>query len=197
VTLTQAAGCGGRRIRLALCFLAALALAVSGCVPKLSIEWSPMPEEIRLVEGVPGYVQDRYQCGPSALASVIGYWRGRGLSSAYADADTIGRDIYSKSARGVLGMDLLFYAQDLGFEAMQTKGGIEELRKLIDDETPAIILVDYGAGSYQINHFMVAFGYSDEGFVVHSGTGVRHITEKELQRIWERAGYWTLVVKPW
>ena len=196
MTLTQQAGCGGRRIRLALCSLAALALAVSGCVPKLSIEWSPMPEEIRLVEGVPGYVQDRYQCGPSALSSVIAYWRGRGLSSAYADAETIGRDIYSKSARGVLGMDLLFYAQDLGFEAIQTKGGIGELRGLIDDETPAIILVDYGSGPYQINHFMVAYGYSEEGFVVHSGTGVRHITEKELQRIWERAGYWSLVIKP-
>ncbi len=196
MTLTLATGCGGRRLRPALCFLAALALAVSGCVPKLSIEWSPMPEEVHLVEGVPGYEQDRYQCGPSALASVIGYWRGRGLSSAQPDADTIGRDIYSKSAKGVLGIDLLFYAQDLGLDAIQTKGGIGELRKLIDDETPAIILVDYGAGPYQINHFMVAYGYSKEGFVVHSGTGARHITEKELQRIWERAGYWTLAVKP-
>jgi ABC-type bacteriocin/lantibiotic exporter with double-glycine peptidase domain len=155
-----------------------------------------MPREVQIVEGVPGYVQDRYQCGPSALASVAGYWRGRGLSTVEANADTIGRDIYSEGARGVLLLDLYFYAQDLGFNAEQTKSTPHELRALIDNGTPSIVLVDYGTGGYQINHFMVIYGYSSEGFVVHSGLGVRHISNKELERIWERAGYWSLIIKP-
>jgi hypothetical protein len=74
-------------------------------------------------------------------------------------------------------MDLYAYANSLDLFARQFNGDAIGLRRAVERKEPVIILVDYGKGPFQINHFMVVSGYSSEGFVVHSGKGLRHISE--------------------
>ena len=67
----------------------------------------------------------------------------------------------------------------------------------VDRGEPAIIFVDYGALLYEANHFMVVTGYTQDGVIVNSGHRENQpITKGELEKIWKRNGYWTLVVKP-
>jgi tetratricopeptide (TPR) repeat protein len=170
-------------------------LAVTGCVSP-DIKWTAIPDDTDALLEVPDYIQERNQCGPFALAAVINYWHERGLIGASISAEEISREIYSRSAKGVLGMDLYGYANKLDLFARQFNGTAISLRKAIKRQEPVIVLVDYGKGSFQINHFMVVSGYSSKGFVVHSGSGFKHISDAELQRVWARAGHWALTVRP-
>ncbi len=104
--------------------------------------------------------------------------------------------IYSPGARGVLGIDLEIYARRKGFSVTQKKGSVGELKDLIDQGIPPIILVSYGFYVYQLDHFLVVKGYNEKGIITNSRRPDEFIPYEELERIWKRAGYWMLVIRP-
>ncbi len=55
-----------------------------------------MPESAdqHMIENVPFYPQETYQCGPASLAGVLNYWR------IPEKPDDIAKDIFSENARG-------------------------------------------------------------------------------------------------
>lgn len=143
-----------------------------------------------MIENVPFYPQETYQCGPASLAGVLNYWR------IPARPDDIAKDIFSESARGTLSIDMVMYAQKKGLFAFQYKGSLEDLKKNIDAGYPLIVLVDYGISFYRANHFMVVVGYNENGVRVNSGKDNNvFISSKDFLRVWKRADYWTLLIK--
>jgi predicted double-glycine peptidase len=153
-------------------------------------------EEAVTIGGVPFFSQEAYQCGPTALAIVLDYWYQKTGTDKWLTPEQIAADIYSPTAKGILGIDLVLYGRKTGFEALQYSGNVADLRERVDGGTPVIILVDYGLSFYQSNHFMVVTGYSHSGVIVNSG---RHenqlISHRELDRIWKKTDYWSLVLK--
>ncbi len=144
----------------------------------------------RIIENVPFYPQTTYQCGPSSLAEVLNYWK------VQVTPDEIAREIYSKSARGTLNIDMVLYAQRKGLKANQYEGSMEDIRKNIDSGYPVIVLVDLGFSFYQVNHFMVVTGYNERGIIVNSGKDKnKFISEKDFMRSWEKTNLWTLLIK--
>jgi predicted double-glycine peptidase len=155
-----------------------------------------LPQDAKFID-VPFFKQDDYQCGPSALATVVNYWYGKTQSNTHLSQDEIIKEIYSPGAGGTLTIDLELYAERLGFSAEQYSGGIEKLRTSVDKDIPPIILVDYGFSVYQVNHFMVVTGYTEKGIILNTGRERNKvISNEELIRIWEKTGFWTLVIKP-
>lgn len=153
-------------------------------------------EEIHIIKNVPFYEDKNNQCGPSSLASVINYWQTRKHSFDPVTPRDISSKIYSEGARGTLGIDLEFYARGKGFHTIQYSGSIEDIKKNIVDGNPIIILVDFGFFFYQKNHFMVVTGYSSDGIIVHSGSEEKFISFDNLEKIWGKTRFWTLIVKP-
>ncbi len=150
-----------------------------------------------MIDGVPFFSQEAYQCGPTALAIVMDYWYAKTQSGKRVTPEQIAADIYSPSARGVLGIDLELYAGKHGFKTHQYSGSIADLRKNVDLGIPAIIFVDYGFSIYEVNHFMVVTGYTGDSVIVNSGKREnRSIADGELEKIWKKNRYWTLVLKP-
>jgi predicted double-glycine peptidase len=150
-----------------------------------------------VISDVPFFSQEGYQCGPTALAIVMDYWQAKTGAGKWVAPEEIASAIYSPSAKGVLGIDLEVYAQKHGFAAEQYSGGIDDLRERIDRGTPPIIFVDYGLLSYEMNHFMVVTGYTRDGVIVHSGRfRNRSIPAGQLDKIWRKNRYWTLLLKP-
>lgn len=150
-----------------------------------------------VIDGVPFFGQEAYQCGPTALAIVMDYWYGKTGRGTWVTPEQIAANIYSPSARGVLGLDLERYARAHGFHTEQYEGGMEDLRKKIDEGIPIIIFVDYGFSLYQVNHFMVAKGYVEGAVVVDSGKRENQtIAEGALEKAWKKNHYWTLVLRP-
>jgi predicted double-glycine peptidase len=174
------------------CILALL-FFLAGCATSIET----LPSDAWTIDQVPYFEQEDFQCGPAALATVINYWYTKNKSNKRLSVETIVDQIYSHSAKGVLGLDLEAYARKLGFNAVQPSGAIEEIRKSIDAKIPVIILVDYGGTFHQQNHFMVAKGYTHDGIVFNSGRRENHLISNEtLQKIWKKTGFWALIIRP-
>ena len=155
------------------------------------------PKGSTILPDIPFFKQEDYQCGPAVLATVIDYWYKRTGKGIWITPDQIVSDIYSPTARGVLGIDLEIYSRKVGFRGRQFAGSVKDLIGAVDQGTPPIILVDYGLGFYQQGHFMVVTGYGSAGVIVNSGPDQnRFIPEKDLDRIWKKTGYWTFIMTP-
>lgn len=149
------------------------------------------------IRGIPFFSQEAYQCGPAALAQVMDYWYRRTGKATWVTPEQIAADIYSPSARGVLGFDLERYAREHGFQTDQYEGSVTDLRRRVDEAVPLIIFVDYGFSLYQVNHFMVVTGYRKGGVLVNSGKRENQaISDTELEKAWERNHYWALALRP-
>ena len=146
------------------------------------------PGNSHIVEGVPFYPQEAYQCGPSSLASVLNYY---GID---VSPEEIARDIYSKSARGTLNMDMVLYAEKKGLDVRQYSGTVEDIKQNIDSGAPLIVMVDNGFSLYQKNHFMVVLGYNDEGIISNSGREqFKFIPFHDFNKTWRKTNYWSLL----
>lgn len=149
------------------------------------------PGDARMIENVPFFPQETYQCGPASLAGVLSYW------GVKVSPEIIATEIYSKSAKGTLGLDMVLYARKKGLDVVQSKGSIKSIKENIDLGYPLIVLVDYGFWVYQQNHFMVVVGYDENGIVVNSGRDrLKFVPEERFLKPWERTDFWTLLIKP-
>jgi ABC-type bacteriocin/lantibiotic exporter with double-glycine peptidase domain len=146
---------------------------------------------IRVIGDVPFFPQEAHQCGPASLAGVLNYW---GLE---ASPEEIATEIYSKSAKGTLNIDMVLYAEKRGLKARQYRGSFEDIKSKIDSGYPLIVLVDEGFLVYQKNHFMVVIGYGEEGILANSGREQhKFIPVRDYLRSWERTKFWTLLITP-
>jgi ABC-type bacteriocin/lantibiotic exporter with double-glycine peptidase domain len=169
-------------------FLCLILLLLCSCTgPSLSLQ----TKDTRIVEGIPFYPQEEYQCGPASLAGVLNYY---GVRVTPAD---IAGEIFSRHARGTLDMDMVFYAQKKGLKAEQYYGSFEDLRRSVDSRQPLIVLIDQGFWVYQKSHFMVVVGYGEKGVVVNSGKEERKfLSQDSFSKTWEKAKFWTLKITP-
>ena len=150
-----------------------------------------------LIPDVPFFSQEAYQCGPTALAIVLNYWYKKAGTTYYVTPDQIAAEIYSPSAKGVLGVDLELYGRRKGFRARQYSSSLADLRYNVDHGIPVIAFVDYGFLTYEAGHFMVVKGYSQTGIIVDSGRKENHtVSVREMEKVWKRNGYWALVLEP-
>jgi ABC-type bacteriocin/lantibiotic exporter with double-glycine peptidase domain len=151
----------------------------------------PESRQNRIIGNIPFYAQEAYQCGPASLAGVMNYWK------IDVMPDDIAKEIYSKSVKGTLNIDMVIYPQKKGLIAEQYSGNMQDLKRNIDSGYPLIVLVDYGFWAVQSNHFMVIVGYNEDGVIVNSGRDkYKFISEEDFVKTWERTKFWTLLIKP-
>jgi len=184
--------CRGREVKrnplrsIALCLVVGLVSILYSC-SSVSVRLDSRPV---IIDRVPFYPQEDYQCGPASLAAVLNYWH------VDATPEEIARSIYSRSAGGTLNVEMVFYPQEKGLDAFQYSGGLDDLREKIDAGYPLIVLVDYGWSLFQVNHFMVVVGYNDGGIIVNSGKEEKKfIPEDSFLKAWERTRFWTLLIR--
>ena len=145
----------------------------------------------RMIQNVPFYPQEEFQCGPASLAGVLNHW------NITVSPEEIASEIYSKSAKGTLTIDMVLYVEKRGLKARQYPGSFEDIKSKIDSGYPLIVLVDEGFLIYQKNHFMVVIGYRGEGILVNSGREKhKFIPVKDFLRSWERTKFWSLWITP-
>jgi ABC-type bacteriocin/lantibiotic exporter with double-glycine peptidase domain len=143
---------------------------------------------------VPFIPQEAYQCGPAALAMVLGH-----LGTA-ADAEAIGRALYLPSAKGTLNLELELYARRLGFRTQAFAGTLDTARTELLRGRPLIVFQDLGRPPvWSRPHFAVLVGFDDgtREVVLHSGTtaGLR-VGYAEFERTWAARRHWTLLILP-
>jgi hypothetical protein len=145
----------------------------------------------QIIRNVPFYPQERHQCGPASLAGILNFL------GVPVMPEEIAAEIYSRSARGTVTLDMVLYSEKRGLKATQYEGSFEDIKKKIDAGYPLIVMVDNGFWIYQKDHFMVVLGYYENGVVVNSGKDQhKFIHLNDFLKSWERTRYWTLLITP-
>ena len=129
-----------------------------------SVRSSEAPAHLSsVIAGVPFLPQEDDTCGPSSLAMVLGFL-GKNV-----DTSEIIRETRTAGLRGTLITDLTEAARRRGFEAEIADLDLPRLRERIVAGTPVILLVDLGIWTWSRPHYLVAYGWTPEGVVAHSG----------------------------
>ncbi|MDI6763608.1 MAG: C39 family peptidase [Thermodesulfobacteriota bacterium] len=172
--------------RFSLIFAALSCLSSCAASPHLNGSQSS-----HLIEKVPFFPQEIYQCGPASLAGVLNYW---GIP---VTPEEIASEIYSRSAKGTLNIDMVLYAEKKGLKAELYQGSVNDLKNKIDSGFPLIVMVDYGFGMVRQNHFMVVVGHGKNSIIANSGRErLKAISLKGFINSWKRTKFWTLWITP-
>lgn len=169
----------------------AAALLLGACVrhqPRHSADAGP--GGVRLE--VPFFPDRTDQCGPSALASVLGFW------GAAVGPERLKAATYTPRLKGSLAIDLLLAARARGMRAEMVAGSLEVLKGELKAGRPVIAFINRGFRARPVGHFLVVTGY-DEGrkaLVTHSGGKRAGLwTYRRFSRAWEKTGRWALLVR--
>jgi len=167
---------------------------ISGCAataPALTVRGQGgFPIRVDL-EQTPFFPQVEYQCGPAALATVLG---ASGLPVAPAE---LVQEVYLPGRQGSLQPELLASARGrdrLPYELPPTSDAIiSQLAAGI----PVLVMQKLGAGPWPGWHYAVVVGYDVETqtFLLRSGTERRQeIPAARFLATWDRADRWAIVV---
>lgn len=123
---------------------------------------APTPSST-VITGVPFLPQEEDTCGPSSLAMVLGFLGNN------ATTQELVRETRTEGLKGTLITDLAGAARRRGLAAEIVDLDLPRLRERISAGAPVILLVDLGVWSWSRPHYLVAYGWTPEGVVAHSG----------------------------
>jgi len=143
-----------------------------------------------VIAGVPFLPQEDDTCGPSSLAMVLEFL-GRDVT-----VQEIVRETRTEGLKGSLITDLTGAARRRGFSAEIVDLDLPRLRERISAGVPVILLVDLGIWSWSRPHYLVAYGWTPDGVVAHSGREQgKVIPFSTLDAQWAKMGRLAIIVQ--
>ncbi|TCO76661.1 PA2778 family cysteine peptidase [Chromatocurvus halotolerans] len=172
------------------CLLILLLAILAGCSGR-QIAF-PEPPATQL-GAVPFYPQEAYQCGPAALATVLGW------SGSEVDLAALVASVYLPGRQGSLQPEIVAAARRAGRIPYPIPADPASIGAELAAGHPVLVLQNLGLASSPRWHYAVVVGYDpvDGNFILRSGT--ERSRREDVQRFmssWQRADYWGLVVLP-
>jgi tetratricopeptide (TPR) repeat protein len=174
-------------------------------IPKRQVflkKYNGVPAEGHLIEKVPFYKQkNRNYCGPVVLCMVLNYW----ATEKTFTQEEIASAIFKSDIEITSNSDMVFYPHINGFLVCSFNGNIEDLKRLIRENIPVIILQQVVDKIVKKGHYRVVIGYDDskEVMIVHDpwlGEKLA-ISYDTFSKIWNwgegpNKKNWTLIILP-
>jgi tetratricopeptide (TPR) repeat protein len=171
-------------------FLVAL---LSGCATQTqSLLSKPSPTLPRRAEltATPFFPQERYQCGPAALAMSL---RSAGIA---ATPEALVPQVYVPQREGSLAPEMLAAGRRNGAFSMTIPPTLDALLTEIAAGNPVVVLENLSLQWFPMWHYAVAIGYDlDQAeIVLRSGTTERMTMPlSTFEHTWARSDYWGMV----
>lgn len=158
--------------------------------PPLTLdEVAGLPSRVELAD-TPFFPQERYQCGPAALATLL---NARGVVIA---PDDLVSQVYLPAREGSLQTEIVAAARRQGLLAVTVEPTLNALLAEIAAGHPVLVLQNLGLSWFPRWHYAVAMGYdlNRQELVLRSGTQPRRITPFDVfLNTWKRSGQWGIV----
>ena len=151
-----------------------------------------LPRRIELTD-TPFFPQERYQCGPAALATVLGT---HGLP---VTPEELVDDVYVPALKGSLPEEIVATARQHGMLAYPLSARLDALLREVAHGHPVLILQNNGTPWWPRWHFAVVIGYDldQQELLLRSGTNKRWQTSlATFEHSWEHGDYWARVIVP-
>lgn len=170
-------------------------LLAGGCAtrsPSLEVYLNDIHIQSRLeLWGTPFFPQEEYQCGPSALATVLA------ASGVSVSPDELKGKIYLPKRQGSLPLELIAASRRYSRLPYVLDGKLSAIVSELASGRPVLVLQNLGRASYPIWHYAVVIGFdaSRNEIILRSGDRERlTISTRKFMRSWNLAAYWALVV---
>ncbi|MBL3558868.1 MULTISPECIES: PA2778 family cysteine peptidase [Marinobacter] len=150
-------------------------------------------DQRRVLEHVPFYAQERYQCGPASLAMML---NSQGLDT---HPDVLRELVYLPGRKGSLKVELVAAARAHGQLVYPLDGSLESLLEEVAAGNPVLVMQNLRFGWWPQWHFAVVIGFDAEerNIVLHTDTRERHEETLEVfTATWNRAENWAAVMLP-
>lgn len=183
---------GARRVLRKSRLVPALFVLTSGCA-SIPPSVSELPDAAQAVEleGTPFFPQERYQCGPAALTTVLA------MSDVDVALDNMVDKVYLPGRQGSLQIELMAATRTEGRLPYQVDGTLDAIWKELEAGRPVLVLQNLGVAAIPRWHYAVVVGIDAERseIVLRSGTDKRRVTPiRTYLHTWRRGGYWGMVV---
>jgi tetratricopeptide (TPR) repeat protein len=157
---------------------------------QLLAQQGDLPQHQELTE-VTFFPQEKYQCGPAALATMF---QNTGINIAPSD---LVHEIYIPSRKGSLQIEILASSRRHGRVAYRIEPNLRALLSEVSAGNPVLVLQNLGLSWAPVWHYAVAVGFdlSSREIILRSGLDARHKTPLgTFERTWARSHYWGIVV---
>ena len=147
----------------------------------------------REITDVPFFPQERYQCGPAALATALKH------SGVEIDATALVDEIYLPSRRGSLQIEILAASRRHNRLPYRIPPEMSALLKEINAGNPVLVLQNLGLSWAPQWHYAVVVGFNlpQQEIILRSGTEARHRTNMNtFEHTWARSQHWGIVILP-
>ncbi len=151
-----------------------------------------LPEQTQTIElhETPFFPQERFQCGPAALATVL-------VSSGVEVSVTDLVDkVYLPGREGSLQVELLAATRTSGRIPYLLDGTLASLYTELDLNRPVLVLQNLGVAALPRWHYAAVVGIDPSAgtVVLRSGTDKRRVTPiRAFLHTWRRSDYWAMV----
>ena len=168
-------------------------LLVAACAPYQAQETNPSlaVEPSRELVETPFFPQDKYQCGPASLATVLN------AAGAGVSPQQLQPLVYLPGNKGSLQAEMLAAASHYGYLAVPVPAALDSLLQELSDGRPVLVLQNLGVAVLPVWHYAVVIGYDLEQrvFYLRSGRDRRKVYSfRRFLKTWSRAGNWAMVV---
>lgn len=173
-----------------------LLLFLAGCATQTRALLTAAPHTLaRRVEltSVPFFPQERYQCGPAALAMSL---TAAGISIA---PEALVSQVYVPAREGSLQPEMLASGRRNGALSMAIAPRLDALLAEIAAGTPVIVLQNLSIQLAPLWHYAVAVGYDLDRaeIILRSGTTERQVMAlSTFEHTWARGEHWAMVTVP-
>jgi len=144
-----------------------------------------------LLDSVPFFAQEQYQCGPAALATVLQ------ASHVSVLPDALVAQVYVPSRKGSLQVEMLAAARRYGRVAYTLPPSLEALLAELQSGRPVLVMQNLGLERFAQWHYAVVVGYdlAEEKLILRSGMVKEYrLALSTFERTWQRAEHWAVVM---
>jgi hypothetical protein len=148
-----------------------------------------LPAAIELTQ-TPFFPQTEHQCGPAALATLLG------AAGREVPPDALAREIYLPGREGTLQEELVGALRSRDLLPYPIDQGMLPLMAELAAGRPVLVLQKLGFGPWPSWHYAVAVGYDSPSnrIILRSGTDRRQSMRVAMfDMTWARAGRWAVV----
>lgn len=172
-------------------FLAILVLTLAGCAGGLPLQGYDLPAANVELRATPFFPQQRYQCGPAALAMVL-----------MADGVTVTPEdlvpyVFLPERRGSLQEEMVATTRRYDRMPYVLQPHFDDLLAEVAAGTPVLVMLNLGVRVLPRWHYAVVIGYhtSSDSLLLRSATSARlRMHRTRFQSAWLRADNWAMVV---